>query len=92
MLYLSRTRYEGANHTHLSELLREREGIDIGRNTLRRILLSAGLSSPRSRRPPRHRARRQRMPREGTLIQIDGSYHRWLGGTMSAVHAAAGGG
>ena len=79
MLYLSRTRYEGANHTHLSELLREREGIDIGRTTLRRILLSAGLSSPRRRRPPRHRARRQRMPREGTLIQIDGSYHRWLG-------------
>ena len=79
MLYLSRTRYEGANHTHLSELLREREGIDIGRTTLRRILLSAGLSSPRSRRPPRHRVWRQRMPREGMLIQIDGSYHRWLG-------------
>ena len=79
MLYLSRTRYEGANHTHLSELLREREGIDIGRTTLRRILLSAGLSSPRSRRPPRHRVRRQRMPRAGMLIQIDGSYHRWLG-------------
>ena len=79
VLYLSRTRYEGANHTHLSELLREREGIDIGRTTLRRILLSAGLSSPRSRRPPRHRVWRQRMPREGMLIQVDGSYHRWLG-------------
>ena len=79
VLYLSRTRYEGANHTHLSELLREREGIDIGRTTLRRILLSAGLSSPRRRRPPRHRVRRQRMSREGMLIQIDGSYHRWLG-------------
>ena len=78
VLYLSRTRYEGANHTHLSELLREREGIDIGRTTLRRILLSAGLSSPRRRRPPRHRVRRQRMSREGMLIQIDGSYHRWL--------------
>ena len=79
VLYLSHTRYEGANHTHLSELLREREGIDIGRTTLRRILLSAGLSSPRRRRPPRHRVRRQRMPGEGMLIQIDGSYHRWLG-------------
>ena len=79
VLYLSRTRYEGAKHTHLSELLREREGIDIGRTTLRRILLSAGLSSPRRRRPPRHRVRRQRMPGEGMLIQIDGSYHRWLG-------------
>ena len=31
---LARTRYTGVNHTHLSELLREREGIDISRNTL----------------------------------------------------------
>ena len=37
---LARTRYAGVNHTHLSELLREREGM---------------------------------------LIQVDGSYHRWLG-------------
>ena len=64
---------------HLSELLREREGIDIGRDTLRKILTNAGVNSPRRRRPPKHRVRRQRMPREGMLIQIDGSYHRWLG-------------
>ena len=76
---LARTRYEGANHTHLSELLSERDGIDIGRATLRRILVNAGLSSPRRRRPPKHRVRRQRMPREGMLIQVDGSHHPWLG-------------
>ena len=76
---LARTRYEGANHTHLSELLNEREGIDIGRTTLRRILVNAGLSRPRRRRPPQHRVRRQRMPREGMLIQLDGSHHPWLG-------------
>ena len=79
VVHLARTRYSGANHTHLSELLSEREGIDIGRTTLRRILVNAGLSSPRQRRPPKHRVRRQRMPREGMLIQLDGSYHRWLG-------------
>ena len=78
MVRLAGTRYQGANHTHLSELLSEREGIDIGRTTLRRILLDAGLSSPRRRRPPKHRVRRQRMPRAGMLIQLDGSYHRWL--------------
>ena len=44
--HLARTRYARANHTHLSELLSEREGIDIGRSTLRRILVNAGLSSP----------------------------------------------
>ena len=76
---LARTRYAGVNHTHLSELLREREGIDIGRDTLRKILTDAGVNSPRRRRPPKHRIRRQRMPREGMLLQIDGSYHRWLG-------------
>ena len=65
---LARTRYAGANHTHLSELLSEREGIDIGRTTQRRILVNAGLSSPRRRRPLKHRVRRQRMPREGMLI------------------------
>ena len=41
-LRLARTRYSGTNHTHLSELLREREGIDIARSTLRRILVEAG--------------------------------------------------
>ena len=46
---------------------------------MRRILLNAGLSSPRKRRPPKHRVRRQRMPREGMLVRMDGSYHRWLG-------------
>ncbi len=79
VVLLGRTRYAGVNHTHLSELLREHEGIDIGRNTLRKILTDAGVNSPRRRRPPKHRVRRQRMPREGMLIQIDGSYHRWLG-------------
>ena len=79
VLRLAQTRYPETNHTHLSELLREREGIDIGRTTLRRILVGAGLKSPRRRRPPRHRVRRQRMPREGMLIQVDGSHHRWLG-------------
>ena len=79
VVHLAGTRYQGVNHTHLSELLSEREGIDIGRTTLRRILAKAGLSSPRRRRPPKHRVRRQRMPREGMLIQLDGSYHRWLG-------------
>ena len=69
VIHLARTRYSGANHTHLSELLREHEGIDIGRTTLRGILVNAGLVSPR----------RQRMPCEGMLVQIDGSYHRWLG-------------
>ena len=75
---LARTHYSGANHTHLSDLLREREGIDLGRQTVRRILTQAGLPSPRRRRPPKHRVRRERMPQAGMPIQVDGSHHPWL--------------
>ena len=70
--------YTGTNHTHLTELLREREGIDLTRPTVRRILVRAGLGSPRSRRSQQHRFRRRRMPQEGMLVQIDGSQHPWL--------------
>ena len=58
-------RYEGVNHTHLTELLIEREGIDPSWPTVRRILTKAGIGSPRSRRSPQYRFRRQRMPRRG---------------------------
>ena len=75
---LATGRYEGANHTHLTELLSEREGIDLSRPTVRRILTKAGIGSPRSRRSPQHRFRRQRMPQAGMLIQLDGSHHAWL--------------
>ena len=75
---LAQERYEGINHTHLTELLAEREGVMLSRPTLRRILVRAGLTSPRHRRPPQHRCRRQRMPQEGMLLQLDGSHHVWL--------------
>ena len=52
--------------------------MNIGRTTLRRILVGAGLDSPRRRHAPKHRIRRQRMPREGMLVQTDGSHHRCL--------------
>ena len=79
VVQLASTTYAGANHTHLTELLRDPEGIDLSRPTVRRILTRAGISSPRHRRPPKHRVRRQRMPQAGMLVQIDGSFHRWLG-------------
>ena len=75
---LARTQYGGLNHTHLTELLAERAGIGLARTTVRKILSEAGVSSPRRRRPPRHRQRRERKPQEGILLQLDGSPHAWL--------------
>lgn len=76
---LARGRYAGLNHQHLAEEL-EGEGIELSRASVRRILLEAGLASPRTRRSPKHRGRRARLPQEGMLVQIDGSPHDWLEG------------
>ena len=78
VITLTMERYCGVNHTHLAELLEEREGITLSRSTIRRLLTRAGMPSPRRGRSPRHRYRRQRMPQEGMLLQMDGSHHRWL--------------
>ena len=89
VVHLARTRYAGANHTHLSELLSERESIDIGRTTLRRILVNAGLKSPRRRRPPKHRVRRQRIAPRGDADPDGRQLPPLAGGPGSAVHVAA---
>lgn len=73
--------YAGVNHTHLAELLAEREGIEIPRSTLSDILRQAGIRSPRpQRRRACYRSRRERYPQEGMLLQIDASHHDWLQG------------
>jgi len=77
---LAQSTYAGCNTQHLSELLAEREGIVFSRSSVRRILLEVGIRSPRKRRPPKHRSRRERYPKEGMLLQIDGSQDDWLEG------------
>lgn len=76
---LARTRYVGLNDTHLTEKLDDSEGIRLSRSTVRRMLRTAGLASPRQRRGPKHRRRRERMGQPGLLVQWDGSQHAWLG-------------
>ena len=77
---LAEGRYAGFNHTHLTEMLAEREGIALSRSTVRRVLLADGVRSPRRRRASKRYSRRERYPQEGMLLQIDGSRHDWLEG------------
>ena len=72
--------YAGLNHTHLTEMLAEREDVHLSRSTVRRVLLAGGLRSPRRRRASKRYSRRERYPQEGMLLQIDGSRHDWLQG------------
>ena len=77
---LARGRYQGFNQQHLTEMLAEHEHLVLSRPTVRRILLEAGLRSPRRHTPRRAHRRRDRFPRAGMLLQIDASRHDWLEG------------
>ncbi|MBU1694912.1 MAG: helix-turn-helix domain-containing protein, partial [Verrucomicrobia bacterium] len=67
-------RYAGFGPLLASEHLATDHGIVVDHETLRRWLLAAELWRPRRRRAA-HRAARERRPRQGDLVQIDGSEH-----------------
>ena len=78
ILELAQTTYVGFNQTHFTEKLQTVEKIKVSRPTVWRILQEAGIKSPQRHRRPKHRSRRERRPRAGMLLQIDGSDHDWL--------------
>ena len=71
--------YAEFNNHHAQEMLAERQGLALSVSSVRRVRLAVGFKSPRKRRPPKHRSRRERKPQAGLMLQIDGSPHRWLG-------------
>jgi transposase len=64
--------------TLAAEKLREAQGIALGRETLRRWMIEAGIWT--DRKPRRKRDHQPRQPREciGELVQIDGCEHWWF--------------
>ena len=63
--------------TLAAEHLASEDRLRVHAETLRRWMLSEGLwSRERQRRP--HRQRRERKEHFGELVQMDGSFHRWL--------------
>jgi transposase len=77
---LAQEDYKDYNDSHFTEELAEQHGLEVSRSSVRRIRRDAGQKSPRKRRPPRHRSRRQRKEQAGMLLQTDGSRHDWLEG------------
>lgn len=74
-----RASYGGFGPTLASEKLKEREGIQIGVETLRQLLLREGLWE-RKKRARGYHARRRPRERFGELVQFDGSDHDWFEG------------
>ena len=75
-------RYAGFGPLLASEHLAADHGIVVDHETLRRWLLVAGVWHSCRRREV-HRAARERRPRRGDLVQIDGSEHDWFEGRGS---------
>ena len=59
------------------EHLASEDGLRVDAETLRRWMLAEGLWS-RERKRRRHRRRRDRKEHFGEMVQMDGSFHRWL--------------
>ena len=78
ILNLARGKYQGFNDSHLAEKLRLEENLALSRETVRRILRAANLSSPQKRRPRQYRSRRPPRPRFGMMALTDASRHDWL--------------
>ncbi len=75
---LIRDTYADFGPTLACEKLRERHGITLAKETVRRLMIDAGFWVPRRLRPPKVHQQRNRRACLGELIQIDGSDHAWF--------------
>lgn len=86
-LELIKTRYADFGPTLAREKLEEVHGLFLGKETVRRIMVRAGLWIPRKQRAARIPQPRYRRPCTGELIQIDGCDHDWFEGRGPACTA-----
>ena len=77
---LLRETYPDFGPTLAAEKLAERDGIVVSRETVRRIQTRLKLHKPKKRGEKRVFQLRDRRPRFGELVQIDGSPHDWFEG------------
>lgn len=70
--------YADFGPTLACEHLREHHKLELSKETLRRLMIEAGLWVPKAARLGRLHQPRERRPCFGELVQIDGSRHRWF--------------
>ena len=76
-LELVRQNYRDFGPTFAAEVLLDRHGVEVSRETLRKWMVDDGLWLSRKQRRSFHQPRLRRES-YGELIQIDGSEHRWF--------------
>ncbi|OXC73488.1 ISNCY family transposase [Caballeronia sordidicola] len=71
-------RYSDFGPTLACEKLRECHDVLLAKETVRQLMIAAGLWTPRRQRTPKIHQPRNRRSCYGELIQIDGSDHAWF--------------
>jgi transposase len=79
-LRLIESRYSDFGPTLAAEKLAELHDLKLSVETVRKLMIEAGLWTSRSARKPRIHQLRQRRSCLGELVQIDGSPHDWFEG------------
>lgn len=79
-IQLVKMKYVDFGPTLASEKLRERNGISLSSETLRKWMMEEGLWKGKRQKQVRVHQRRQRRSRFGELLQGDGSPHDWFEG------------
>lgn len=80
VLELVKEKYVDFGPTFLREKLSERHGINLGKETLRRLLMAHGIWKGKRHKDIRVHQLRERRSCLGELVQIDGSHHDWFEG------------
>lgn len=76
---LLQSEWQGFGPTFTAEKLKERKGIKISKETVRKEMIKKGVWLTKIKRKKAFRYRKRR-PMRGLLVQLDGSYHDWFEG------------
>jgi hypothetical protein len=79
---LVRNKYPDFGPTFAAEKLEQLDGIKMGTETLRGLMITAGLWQTKQRKAT-HRTRRERRACYGDMEQFDGCHHDWFEGRLS---------
>lgn len=76
--FISDPQYKGFGPTLMTEKLAERAQVTVSKETVRQMMIAAGMHKPKKKKRQRAQPLRPPRPQRGELVQLDGSYHAWL--------------
>ena len=76
--FITNPKKKGFGPTFMAEKLEIQKGIRLSKETVRRMMTTAGVWNAETKKKEEHHFSRPRRKSRGELVQIDGSEHAWL--------------